>query len=239
MTIPRLALLGLAAALLIPAGAPAASAPKVDQLVVFPSGKTKQKHVSTEKTSVTVSGRSCAVPRGTAIAGLVRSKVAKLGLKDFGSCSNRTADASGIFVRAIGSDVNKGEQGWVYKVGRRAGTAGGADPSGPFGRGPLKNASRVTWFYCVKATDCQDTLEAAIDVTGQVGGRPALRVVVRGYDDNGKGSRVAGATVHIDSVTAVTGADGSVTVPLAPGIYDVYAEKGGLVRSFPESVKVI
>ena len=239
MSTRRAALLGLAAALLVPAPAQAASAPKVDQLVVFPSGKTKQRYVSTEKTSVTVSGRSCAVPRGTAIAGLARSKVAQLGLKDFGSCSNRTADASGIFVRSIGSDVNKGERGWVYKAGRRAGTAGGADPTGPFGKGPLKNTSRVTWFYCVKATDCQDTLEVTADAVAGGDGRPALRVIVRGYDDNGKGSRVAGATVHIDSVTAVTGADGSVTVPLAPGIYDVYAEKEGLVRSFPESVKVI
>ena len=35
----------------------------------------------------------------------------------------------------IAGERNRGQDGWVYKVGRRAGTAGAADAAGPFGNG--------------------------------------------------------------------------------------------------------
>ena len=65
------------------------------------------------------------------------------------------------YVAAIGGDENRGDSGWVYKVGNRQGTTSAADPSGPFGSGRIKRRVRVTWFYCVfEAGGCQRTLEA-------------------------------------------------------------------------------
>jgi len=232
------AALGLVLAPATPATAAAPKpGPKIEQLVVFRDGAAKLRSVRADQTSAELSGRSCAVPRGTPLSGLLRSKVAGAKLRDFGSCSSRTADAAGLFVSGLGPDRNKGDRGWVYKVGRKAGTAGAADPTGPFGRGLLERGDRVTWFYCLRAADCQPTLEIRAS-PASVGGAPAVSVRVRGYDDKGRGADVPGATVHFDEQTAVTGANGLVTVPLAPGIYDVYAEKQGFVRSFTEAEKV-
>ena len=69
-------------------------------------------------------------------------------------------------------------------------------------------------------------------------GQP-LRVVVRGYDDNGRGVPVAGATVTAGDLTAVTGADGTAGFqPLgAPAVEHVQAERAGMVTSFPVVVR--
>ena len=90
----------------------------------------------------------------------------------------------------IGSDRNRGQRGWVYKVGRRAATAGAGDTGGPFGRGRLRRGQRVTWFYCVRAADCQRTLE--VEASPTAGG---IVATVRGYDDAGDGVPIEGAAV--------------------------------------------
>ena len=118
--------------------------------------------------TVTVAGRRCAVGDGTALAALVRSRPGRLRLRDFGACSTRPRDSAGLLVTGIRSDRNRGQRGWVYKVGRRAATAGAGDMSGPFGRGRLRAGQRVTWFYCVRAADCQRTLELT---AAPIGGR--------------------------------------------------------------------
>ena len=99
----------------------------------------------------------------------------------------RTAEA------AIGPDANKGQDGWVYKAGDHAATAGAGDPAGPFGSGRLKTGSRVTWFYChmnAKNHSCQRTLDLATKspAPGQ------LRVHVTAYDDRGQGKVSTGAS---------------------------------------------
>ena len=92
-------------------------------------------------------------------------------------------DGGGLFVGSIRGDVNRGQNGWVYKVGRRAATAGAADPSGPFGRGRLRTGQRVTWFYCrLRDGGCQRTLE--LKLRAEAG---AVVATVRGYDDEGHG----------------------------------------------------
>ena len=53
-------------------------------------------------------------------------------------------DGGGLFVESIRGDANRGQNGWVYKVGRRAATAGAADPGGPVrarpaARGPARH----------------------------------------------------------------------------------------------------
>ena len=230
-----------AAAVGLAAAAPAAPAakppPKVHQLVVFRDGSDRQGTVKASAVHVHVGGRKCTVGAATALAALVRSKPPKLRLHDYGSCSSHARDAAGLFVRAIGPDANKGQDGWVYKVGHRAATAGAADPAGPFGNGRLKNGSRVTWFYChMNATNhsCQRTLDLATKspAPGQ------LRVHVTAYDDRGKGKPSTGATVHAGALTATTDLHGDATFALPPGKVSVFAEKSGAIRSFTTKASV-
>lgn len=222
-----------AAALAAVAAVPAEA--KILQMVVFRSGKAVTKRVSTRGVHVKVHHKRCAVASRTALAALVRSHPGHIGLRDFGSCSRRGRDGSGLFVRSIRRDRNKGRNGWVYKVGKKAATAGAADPSGPFGNGRrLRNGQRVVWFYCtLRAAGCQRAL--AVRVQPEAG---ALAAKVVGYDDAGHGVVVEGATVKAGGRSAVTGADGRARLTLPSGRYRVYAEKEGLVRSFSERAEV-
>ena len=224
---------GLAAMALAAPPAAGAAAPKVQQLVVFRSGQALQKMTGTGTATVRVRGRRCAAGGGTALAALVRSRPGALRLRDFGACSSSPRDSAGLIVTGIGSDHNRGQRGWVYKVGHRAATAGAGDPGGPFGRGRLRAGQRVTWFYCVRAADCQRTLEVRTSPTA--GG---IVATVRGYDDAGDGVPVEGATVTASGVTGLTGADGRVQLALPSGTHRLVARKDGLVRSFSERVEV-
>jgi hypothetical protein len=217
-------------------GAPAAgaAAPKNNQLVVFRDGSSLAKSVSTRAVGLKVERRRCTAGDGTALAALVRSHPGKLRLNDYGACSRRAANGGGLFVKGIGGDVNRGQNGWVYKVGRRAATAGAADPGGPFGNGRLRAGQRVTWFYCrLRDGGCQRTLELKVRV--QSG---KLIAAVRGYDDEGKGVAVAGASVSAGAVSAETNASGTASLDLSAGRYSVVASKAGLIRSFAERVEV-
>jgi hypothetical protein len=217
------------------AGAAAKRGPKVEQLIVFRGGTAVGKTVRANAATVAIGRRRCALASGTPLATLVRSRPGRLRLRDFGACSKRPADGGGLFVRAIRNDVNSGQRGWVYKVGRKAATAGAADPSGPFGAGRLHSGQRVTWFYCVLTNrSCQRTLDLAAVAEG--GG--AVRVTVRAYDDNGKGIPAAGAIVRGGGGTAVAGADGVARLALAPGGVRLHATQPGAIRSFTERVTV-
>jgi hypothetical protein len=213
--------------------ASAAAAPRVRQMVVFRDGRALTERVSTAGTTVRVAGRRCAVGERTPLAALVRSSPGRLRLRDFGACSSSARDAAGLLVTGIGPDRNRGQRGWVYKVGRRAATAGAADPSGPFGRGRLRAGQQITWFYCVRATDCQRTL--GLRATPVAGGVVAT---VRAYDDAGDGVPVEGATVSGGGTSGLTAADGRVQLALSPGAHRLVARKDGLVRSFAEIVEV-
>jgi hypothetical protein len=231
----RRAVLVAAAAALAVAAPPASAAVKVGQLVVQKDGTARQAEVRARATHVRVHGDDCKVPSGTALAALVESNVAKLRLHDYGSCSDRAQDAGGLFVRAIGGDKNKGTNGWVYKVGSRLATAGAADPAGPFGNGRLKKHARVTWFYChMKAAthSCQPTL----GLTAMSGSDETVHVHVTSYDDRGRKTPAAGATVHVGDTTGKTDADGDADLVVTPGRYVVYAEKAGAIRSFGEEI---
>jgi hypothetical protein len=233
MRAPALILGGLAALALAAPPVAGAAAPKVHQLVVFRSGDALQRTASTRQATVKVGRRRCAVGGRTALAALVRSKLGRLGLRDFGACSSRPRDSAGLLVTRIRSDRNRGQRGWVYKVGHRAATAGAGDMGGPFGRGRLRAGERVTWFYCIRAADCQRTLD--LRVTPTAGG---IEATVRGYDDGGDGIPIAGATVSGSGVSGVTAADGRVQMALPPGMHRLVARKDGLVRSFTERVEV-
>jgi hypothetical protein len=229
-----LSLIGPAAAAAPGDPDPVAAAPAIRQLVVFRDGSAVSKTVSTRATRVRVGDRRCTAGDGTALAALVRSRPGRIRLRDFGSCSSRARDGAGLFVQAIRGDVNRGQNGWVYKVGRRAATAGAADPGGPLGRGRLRAGQRVTWFYCrLRQGGCQRTLELAW--RSEPG---TLVATVRGYDDEARGVAVEGATVTAGGSSAVTDSRGEARLALAAGRYRAVAEKSGLVRSYSERVEV-
>jgi hypothetical protein len=226
---------GAAAAAVLAAAVTTPAEAKVRQMVVFKSGKAVTKTVSTRGVHVRVRGKRCAVASRTPLVALVRSHPGRIGLRDFGACSRRARDGSGLFVRSIRRERNRGRNGWVYKVGRKAGTSGAADPSGPFGTGRrLRSGQRVVWFYCrLRSGGCQRSL--VIRVSPQPGG---LSVKVVGYDDQGRGALVEGATVRAGGISAVTEADGRARLALPSGRYRVYAHKQALVRSFSERAEV-
>ena len=62
---------------------------------------------------------------------------------------------------------------------------------------------------------------------------------MRGYDDNGRGQAVAGATVTAGDRTALTAADGTASFPPlgAPAVQHLQAERRGMVTSFPVVVR--
>ena len=229
----------LAAALLLPASADAA---RVQVMVVGQDHVLRApKTVKLKPRSVKVGGKRCRIAAATPLAALVATKL-KLGLRDYGSCGKRPRDAGGLYVSKVGGEREKGRGGWVYKVGRRAGSAGAADPSGPFGTGKrVRGGQRITWFWCEQdqSGGCQRTLEVRPDRTSAAPGE-ALRVTVRGYDDQGHGVPVGGASVRLGSATAVTGADGAavLTVPAASGRLRLQAERDGMLRAFPREVAV-
>lgn len=218
----------------VPAAGAGARGPVVRQLVAFDSGKVAQRRVRAAAVRVRVGGRRCAVARGTALAALLRSRPGPIGLTDYSRCTRRARDAGGLYVRSIRTERARGLSGWVYKVGRRLATAGAGDPSGSFGSGRLRARQRVTWFFCrIRQASCQRTLEAKSRAVS--GG---LTVSVRGYDDDGRGIAVQGATVRAGAATALTDAAGRATLAIEPGSYLVRAVKRGLVASFRERVIV-
>jgi hypothetical protein len=210
--------------------------PKITQLVVFKDGSFKERALPAHKVVVRVGRRRCVVGQATPLAALVVSRAARVVLRDYGTCSRRPRDAGGLFVRKLGRDANRGQDGWVYKVGRKAGSAGAADPSGPFGHGRLRYGAHVLWFYChMSGGSCQRTLSFDEIDTAPPGG---LVVHVSAYDDRGHGIPAAGVTVHVDQAGAVTDASGVAHVTTTAGGHRMYADGGGYVRTFDTHVDV-
>jgi len=231
-----IAAVALAAAL----PAPAAAA-TVDVMVVGKQERVLKapKQVRLKPRTVRVGGRRCRLGAATPLSALA-ARGLRLKLRDYGRCGRRARDAGGLYVRSLAGQRERGAGGWVYKVGRRLGTTGGADPSGPFGTGRrLRDGQQVLWFWCVQASRCQRTLEVRPDRASAAPGE-TLRVTVRGYDDLGRGAAVAGATVRLGGATAVTSDDGAaaLTVPAGTDRATVRAERTGMIPAFPAEVRI-
>jgi hypothetical protein len=239
-------LLGVAVALaalcVAPAPAGAAGAPSVQTMIVGKS-VTLQRPVTVRAAGaiVTIGGRRCTVGGGTPLAALLAAPRRGVRIRDYGHCSLRDSrDSSSLFVYEIAGERNRGRDGWVYKVGRRAGTSGAADMSGPFGNRRLRAFEHVLWFWChMGASGCQRSLDVS-PAKHVVSPGESLRVTVRGYDDAGRGRTIGGATVTLGSVQATTDAHGtaSLTAPTTAGSYFVSAARSGLVPSFFDKVSV-
>lgn len=235
---------GAAGAERAPARAADAYAPRVQVMVV---GRTRllrpASFVYARSVSLLAAGRRCAVAGGTPLAALEalrRLRGPGYGLRDFGACSSNPADASSLFVTRIAADVNRGRDGWVYKVGRRAGTTGAGEARGPFGTGArLRAGQRLTWFYChMGLRGCQATLELSIG--SRLGAGATAVASVRGYDDAGRGRAIAGALIRLAGAQGVTGPDGRATVATPPraGRYLATATASGAVGAFPVGVTI-
>jgi hypothetical protein len=218
-------------ALVVPAPAGAA---EVESMVVGKERVLRQPtDVRLKARTVKVGGKRCRVGARTPLTVLAGTRL-PLAIRDYGSCGKRPRDSVGLYVAKVGREREKGRGGWVYKVGRRVDSAGAGDVDGR----RLKNGQRVLWFWCEQNSSggCQRTLEATPDRTAAAPGE-TLTVTVRGYDDNGRGVLVEGATVRLGSATAVTGADGVAVLTVVDG-GRLEAFKDGLVRAFPREVTV-
>ena len=227
----RLVLLALLAAAAAPA--PAAAA-EVELMVVGKERVLREPaDVRLKERTVEVGRRSCRVGARTPLSVLAATRL-RLGIRDYGRCGRRPRDATGLYVSKVAGERERGRGGWVYKIGRRAPSIGAADLSGR----RLRRGDRVTWFWCEQddSGGCQRTLEVQPDRTAAAPGE-TLRVRVRGYDDQGRGVDVEGATVRLGSATAVTGSDGVALLTVIDG-ERLEAFKAGLVRAFPREVAV-
>lgn len=231
------AALGAAAGVAAAPAAAGPAAPRVRVAVVGPGGQVLAPPAvrSVPETRLRVGPRTCRVPSATPLGALVRTGRA-LTVTGDGSCT-----PSAFYVTAVDGRRARGREGWVYKVGTRAGTAGAADPSGPFGTGRrLRGGERVLWFWCRlgAAGGCQRTL--AVSRVGRAG---RLRVV--GHDDAGRARRVAGAVVTVRSrrtgrrASGRTNRRGEVTIrgmDASRGLV-ASARRSGMVPALPRLVR--
>jgi hypothetical protein len=238
-----LALTGLLAAV-APATA-ADAAPRVRVMVVGRSDLLlAPRAVTARAVTVRASGKRCRVAAATplaALAGARRAGGPSFTVRDYGgSCSRRASDGGALFVTRVGADRNRGQDGWAYKVETRAGSAGAADPTGPFGSGRLRSGAAVTWFWCrlARGRTCQRTLSASSRSTVARGAQ--LKVRVRGYDDFGRSILVHRARVTFGAMSALTDSRGIayVRAPSSGGHVRLTATRAGMVRAFDRSIGV-
>jgi hypothetical protein len=233
------------AAVVAPAPAGAAAHGQVRVMIV---GRTRTllaaRSVPIAAATVPVGRRRCSVAAGTPLAVLATARRGggpAYSLRDYGHCSRSPRDAEGLFVTSIGGDRNAGRDGWVYKVGERAGSTDAAGLSGAFGDGRrLRAGQRVLWFWCVMgASSCQRTLDLSAPASPVAPGA-RFTVTVSGYDDQGRGVAAAGATVTLGGSTAIADSAGqaSLAAPASAGTYAVSAQQAGAVPSFPQTVLV-
>ena len=115
----RVALLIALAAL---AAAPVGAAARPASVAVAVDPGSPEPVRAAERT-IRVDGRRCTVPENTPLAALLAGG-ARPGLRDFATCSQRARDASGLFVDKLEGRANRGQDGWVYKIATKLGTAG-------------------------------------------------------------------------------------------------------------------
>lgn len=207
--------------LVLPAAGAGAAAPRVKALVVGKDGWSAGPR-TVRVGALRVNG--CRLRAGLPI-GVLRAL--RQPFRARGSCSS-------LYVSQVRRDRERRLGGWVYKVGHRLPSRSASDPAGR-----LRSGRRVIWFWCARAGACARTLSTSARSSG---GR--IRVTVTGYDDRGRGRRVAGATVIVRRLgsrsrrTFRTGGDGTVLLRATRGRrYRIDSRRGGTVRGFWTEVR--
>ncbi|HEV2923684.1 MAG TPA: hypothetical protein VGW98_06605 [Solirubrobacteraceae bacterium] len=223
-----------------------ARGPSVQSMIVGRGGSilSRARNVTASATTVRAGRATCAVAAGTPLAVLAavrHSGGPVFALRDYGRCGSSPQNSGQLFVYSLGGESNRGQSGWEYKVDHVSGSTGAGDPTGPKGDGRrLRQGADVLWFWCnAFAGGCQRTLDIAASAT-TVSRRALLNVTVNGYDNEGRGSPIAGAIVTLGSDFASTGTGGNAALiaPGIPGRYSLSASRPGLVTSFPETIVV-
>ena len=211
--------------MLLPAGPAGAQTPRVDAMVVDPSGRVVAGPARVGLRAVTVrsGSRRCRLRSGLPLNVLSLMRV------PFGA----RGDCDALYVFQVRGHRETGRAGWVYKVGRRLPSRSASDPGGA-----LRTGQRLVWFWCRQAGNCQRTLAMAAPRSVRRGVR--FRVTVRGYDDFGRGRRIRGAVVRSGGgSTARSNARGEATFRATrAGRVRLVATRRGMVRSFSSVVTV-
>ena len=205
LTAMALALAAGASVQALPAGRVSGAPPTVQSMIVGSAGAI----LSPARTVTAV------------LAAMRRAGGPGFALRDYGHCGASPKDSAELFVDSLAGEANSGQDGWEYKVDSVAGSTGAADTSGPMGDGRrLSSGQRVLWFWCnATGGGCQRTLEVAPS-TLAVSPGASLTVTVTGYENEGRGTPIGGASVALGLHTATTSAS------------------RGLVPSFPETIVV-
>jgi hypothetical protein len=223
-----------------------AHGPTVQSMIVGNGGSiiSRAQTVTASATTVHVGRKACAVAAGTPLAVLAavrHSGGPGFALRDYGRCGSSPLNSGQLFIYSLAGESNRGQSGWEYKVDHVSGSTGAGDPSGPQGDGRrLRSGAHVLWFWCnAFAGGCQRTLDIAPSAT-TISPGAVVDVTVTGYDNEGRGAAIVGATATLGSDFASTGAGGNAALiaPRAPGRYALSASRRGLVPSFPETIVV-
>ncbi len=195
------------------------------------------------QTTVRTAHGACGVAEATPLGALLvlnRTRGLSFALRDYGHCTGSPSSSGQLFVSSLDGETNHGQNGWEYKVNGRSGTTGAADPSGPFGTGSrIASGSKILWFWCESfGGGCQRTLEVGVPASVSRGASFTVRVT--GYDNNGNGKPMSGATVTVPGSSAVTGGLGTAILraPSRGGLVSVRASRPGSVPAFPAAVTV-
>ena len=206
--------------------------PEVRQLVVFRDGDAVTKHrLRARRRACSVGGRRCAAGAGTALAALVRSRPGRLRLRDFGSLLARARDGGGLFVaRDPRRRATAGQNGWVYKVGRRGGHRGRGRSGGPFGSGRLRTRPARDLVLLPPARRRLPAHARAARLRAEAGARAGAACAATTTRARRPS---AGATVSAGGESAATDANGIARLGAAAGqLPRRGATKAGLIRSF-------
>jgi hypothetical protein len=132
----------------------------------------------------------------------------------------------GQYLDQINSDAAQGAKGWLYAVNSISPSVGAADYV-------LKENDSVLWYYA----DYNDKLtRLSLDKT-EIGSGESVKGTVE-YFDAANWHVLDGATLHFGSLTGTTDATGIATMTPADGLYDIYADKSGYVRSETKALVV-
>ena len=198
----RLLPIACLAALLAAAPPAGAAAPTVKQMVVFRDGGAVTRTVRRSRRASTSAGAAASPVRARRSQRSCAATSGRLRLRDFGSCSTaaarrRPACSCRRSAATATAGRTAGSTRWAGAAPRRA----PRDPGGPFGRGRLRSRASGS----PGSTAASAAAAASARSSWRRAAWPAaLTATVRGYDDEGHGVAVEGATVTAAGVSGVT-----------------------------------